>query len=67
MKDLKEIFFNKMHFEQNLKQFSEIELYSAQMYKTILYILDEDLINTPKELKNFDYHKIYKKGFKVYE
>ena len=67
LKDLKEIFFNKMHFEQNLKQFSEIELYSAQMYKTILCILDEDLMNTPKELKNFDYHKIYKKGFKVYE
>ena len=68
LKDLKEIFFNKEHFEQNLKQFSEIELYSLQMYKAILFILDEDLMKTSSEaLKNFKFEKIYKKGHKVYE
>ena len=68
LKDIKDIFFNKENFEQNLKQFSSIELYSLQLYKTILFILDEDLFYTSKDvLKKCNREKIYKKGHKVYE
>ena len=67
LKDLKDVFFKSEYTEENIKSFEEIEIYSCEIYKTILFILIDfwkwiDIID--QDLK---YDKIYIKEYKVYE
>ena len=69
LKDLKEIFFkgDEDDIEENKQFFSDLEIYSIQMYRIILFIID-DFLKYSKRINNkTNYNKIYEKGYKVYE
>ena len=69
LKDLKEIFFkgDEDDIEKNKQFFSDLEIYSIQMYRIILFIID-DFLKYSKRINNkTNYNKIYEKGYKVYE
>jgi hypothetical protein len=67
LKDLKEVFFKNDEINENIKIFQEMESYSFQIYKLIIFIIEDFWRQSNMIDDELNYAKLYKEGYKVYE